>query len=245
MKKIKTNIRIGTSGWHYNHWKERFYPEDLQKNKWLTYYAEHFDIVEINNTFYHLPKAKTVENWHRLAPKNFLYAVKANRFITHIKRLKEPAEPLKRFFKIIDLLKEKLGPILFQLPPSFHKDIDRLKEFIGFLPDTVHSVFEFRHKSWFSQDTYKLLKKHNISFCVHDMPGLKTPLIATGDTIYIRFHGSSGRYEGNYSEKMLKNWAKWINDHKKNIRKVYAFFNNDYNAYAVYNAKTLIQLVNR
>jgi len=242
MSKSVHNIKIGTSGWHYDHWIERFYPEDLQKNKWLTYYAEHFDTVEINNTFYHLPKAKTVENWHHIAPKNFLYAVKANRFITHIKRLNEPAEPLQRFFEIVNLLKEKLGPVLYQLPPSFHKDIGRLKNFLGLLPDTTKSVFEFRHKSWFSQDTYKLLEKHNISFCVHDMPGVKTPLIVTGDTIYIRFHGSTGRYEGNYTESMLGKWADWIK--KQKARNTYAYFNNDYNAYAVYNAKILTQLLN-
>ncbi|GAG80624.1 unnamed protein product [marine sediment metagenome] len=243
MSKCVHNIKIGTSGWHYDHWIERFYPGDLPKNKWLTYYAEHFDTVEINNTFYQLPKAKTVENWHQIVPNNFLYAVKANRFITHIKRLNEPAEPLERFFEIVNLLKEKLGPVLYQLPPSFHKDIGRLRNFLALLPDTTQSVFEFRHKSWFSQDTYKLLEKHNISFCVHDMQGLKTPLIVTGDTIYIRFHGSTGRYEGNYTESMLSKWASWIK--KQKARNIYAYFNNDYNAYAVYNAKTLTQLLNR
>ncbi len=240
MSKGVHNIKIGTSGWHYNHWIERFYPKDLPKNKWLIYYAEHFDTVEINNTFYHLPKAKTVENWHKLAPKNFLYAVKANRFITHIKRLNEPAEPLERFFEIVSLLKEKLGPVLYQLPPSFHKDTDRLKGFLALLPEKTKSVFEFRHKSWFSQDTYKLLEKHNAGFCVHDMPGVKTPLVVTGDTIYIRFHGSTGRYEGNYTKSMLGKWAGWIK--KQKVRKTYAYFNNDYNACAVYNAKTLTQL---
>lgn len=240
MSKSVRNIRIGTSGWHYNHWIERFYPKDLPKNKWLTYYAKHFDTVEINNTFYHLPKAKTVENWHRITPKNFLYVVKANRFITHIKRLNEPAEPVERFFEIVNLLKEKLGPVLYQLPPSFHKELDRLKEFIGFLPDTTKSVFEFRHKSWFSQDTYKLLEKHNCSFCIHDMPGVKTPLVVTGDTIYIRFHGSTGRYEGNYTKSMLGKWADWIK--KQKVKKSYAYFNNDYNAYAISNAKTLREM---
>lgn len=244
MTRGNLNIRIGTSGWYYNHWLNRFYPEDLPKTGWLKYYAKHFDTVEINNTFYHLPKQKSVENWHKQSPKDFLYSVKANRFITHIKRLNEPAESLERFFEIINLLKEKLGPILFQLPPSFHKNLDRLKEFIGYLPKTIHSVFEFRHKSWYTKDTYKLLEKHNISFCVHDLPATKTPLIVIGDTIYIRFHGSTGRYEGDYSETMLKDWAKWIKEHKKIVHNIYAYFNNDYNAYAVYNAKSLKQLVN-
>jgi uncharacterized protein YecE (DUF72 family) len=241
MSKGVRNIKIGTSGWHYDHWRERFYPEDLPRNKWLTYYAKHFDTVEINNTFYNLPRTKAVENWFKLAPKNFLYAVKANRFITHIKRLNEPAEPLERFFEIINLLKHKLGPVLFQLPPRFHKDLYKLKDFLNLLPEKIKSVFEFRHESWFSQDTYKLLEKHNAGFCVHDMPGIKTPLVVTGNMIYIRFHGSTGRYESNYTESMLGKWADWIKEQK--VKKTYAYFNNDYNAYAVYNAKTLTQLL--
>lgn len=239
MAKAKCDIRIGTSGWYYNHRIERFYPVELTKNDWFEYYAQHFDTVEINNTFYHQPKETSVKRWHKLAPKNFIYAVKANRYITHIKRLKEPAEPLGRFFANINLLKETLGPILYQLPPSFQKNLETLEDFLKLLPKKHLAVFEFRHKSWFSEDTYELLKKYNAVFCIHDMPGIISPRAVTASSAYIRFHGPTGRYEGNYSKSALKDWAQWIKEQAKNARCIYAYFNNDYNAYAVYNAKQL------
>jgi len=239
MAKAKCDIRIGTSGWYYNHWAGKFYPSGLPKSKWFEYYAKEFDTVEINNTFYHLPKQESVQRWHQLAPKGFVYAVKANRYITHIKRLKSVSEPLERFFEIAGLLKEKLGPILYQLPPSLHKDLDLLKGFIRLLPKRSLSVFEFRHESWFSEDTYKLLDDFNAGFCIHDLGGLETPRVITGDLIYIRFHGTTGRYAGNYTKQSLQNWSNWIKDNRSKVRTVYAYFNNDYNAYAVHNAKEL------
>ena len=243
MKKTECDIRIGTSGWYYNHWLGLFYPDKLPKSKWFEHYAAHFDTVEINNTFYHQPKPQSLKRWHKLAPENFIYSVKANRYITHIKRLKDVSEPLERFFEGVGLLKEKLGPILYQLPPSFHKDLDLLETFIKLLPRKQSSVFEFRHKSWFSKDTFKLLDKFGAGFCVHDMPGITSPRMVTGDIIYIRFHGSTGRYEGNYSKAALKNWAKWLKEHTQKVHSVYAYFNNDYNAYAVFNAKQLRELL--
>ena len=245
MSKGECDIRIGTSGWYYNHWTELFYPAKLSKSKWFEYYAEHFDTVEINNTFYHQPKQESIKRWQRLAPEHFIYSVKANRYITHIKRLKEASEPLERFFEGVRLLKKKLGPILYQLPPSLHKDLDLLKTFIKLLPKNQLGVFEFRHKSWFSENTYKLLKKFNVGFCIHDMPGVPSPRIVTGDIIYIRFHGPTGRYEGNYSKSALQNWAKWVKEHTKEVRSVYAYFNNDIDANAVRNAKQLKQLLVR
>ena len=274
MGKAKCDIRIGTSGWHYDDWKEVFYPAQMAKHKWFEYYSKHFDTVEINNTFYQLPKEQTFENWHKQAPKNFLFTVKANRFITHIKRLKEPRDSLKRFFERVRLLKENLGPVLYQLPPNFHKDLDRLTAFLQVLrnvilneaqrseeslprrPDSssafgglrrrpersegmTKSVFEFRHESWFSEDTYKLLSKFNAVFCIHDLVGIPTPRVITGDIIYIRFHGPTGKYQGNYSKSALQNWAKWIKDNIKGNKAVFAYFNNDIHAYAVQNAKTL------
>lgn len=239
MAKAKCDIRIGTSGWYYNHWIDRFYPPGLPKSKWFEYYAKQFDTVEINNTFYHLPKEKSVQRWHQLAPKGFVYTVKANRYITHIKRLQSVSEPLERFFEIAGILKEKLGPVLYQLPPSLHKDLDLLKGFIDLLPKRSLSVFEFRHKSWYEEDTFKLLAERGAAFCIHDLGGLKTPRVITADLIYIRFHGPTGRYAGNYTKKALKNWAEWIKDRISKVRAVYVYFNNDYNAYAVRNAKQL------
>ena len=241
MGKAACDIRVGTSGWHYGHWKKRFYPEDLPKSKWFEFYAEDFDTVEINNTFYQLPKEISVKRWREQAPKNFIYTVKANRYITHIKKLKDTAEEVERFFERAHLLKEKLGPILYQLPPSMHKDLERLEAFIKLLPKKSPAVFEFRHESWYTQDTCALLNSHNAAFCTHDLPGKASPRIFTGNLIYVRFHGTTGRYAGNYSKPALTEWADWIKDNLKGIRAVYAYFNNDYNAYAINNAKMFRQ----
>jgi len=241
MTKVKCDIRIGTSGWHYSHWKELFYPPNLPKNKWFEHYAEHFATVEINNTFYQLPKEVSLQRWHKQAPKNFVYSVKANRYITHIKRLKDTSEALGRFFETIGILKGKLGPVLYQLPPSLHKDLDLLKSFIILLPRKRIAVFEFRHDSWFSEDTFKLLNKFGVGFCVHDLVGKETPRVVTADVIYVRFHGPTGRYRGNYSKSMLQTWAKWFKDHTKEVRSIYAYFNNDIGGHAINNAKTLKQ----
>jgi uncharacterized protein YecE (DUF72 family) len=243
MAKKRSRIHIGTSGWHYNHWKDRFYPAGLAKNKWFEYYAEHFETVELNNTFYQLPKEQSLQRWYELAPKDFVYSVKANRFITHIKRLKDSADELERFRQRIGILKEKRGPVLYQLPPSMRKDLGLLKDFMELLSKNEMSVFEFRHESWFSQDCYELLEQFNTGFCIHDLRGMKVPRVVTSDVIYIRFHGPAGRYAGNYSKSALQNWAEWINGNLKGKSAIFAYFNNDYNAYAIYNAKKLRELI--
>jgi uncharacterized protein YecE (DUF72 family) len=239
MGKAKRDIRIGTSGWYYDHWRERFYPPGLAKSKWFEHYAQQFNTVEINNTFYHLPTPQTLTRWCDLAPEGFLYAVKANRYITHIKRLKDTAEEVKRFFNVVGLLKEKLGPILYQLPPSIHKDHDLLGSFIKLLPRKSPAVFEFRHKSWYEEDTFELLGRLGAGFCIHDLGELTTPRIITGEMVYIRFHGTAGRYSGNYTDKMLADWANWLKEQTKNARAIYAYFNNDADAHAINNATTL------
>lgn len=239
MSKANCDIRIGTSGWHYNHWTGLFYPAELPKSKWFEYYAKDFDTVEINNTFYQQPKQSSLERWYKQAPKHFIYSVKANRYITHIKRLKDTSEALERFFEGVGILKEKLGPVLYQLPPSLHKDIDLLRSFIRLLPEKLPAVFEFRHKSWFSEDTYELLNQFGLSFCVHDMPGIVSPRTITADIIYVRFHGPTGKYAGSYSKSALKNWAQWIKEHTKDICSIYVYFNNDIHANAIDNARQL------
>lgn len=239
MSKADCDIRIGTSGWYYDHWRELFYPAGLAKSKWFEHYAQHFDTVEINNTFYHLPKEQTIHRWHDIAPKGFLYAVKANRFITHIKKLKDASEPLERFFERVNLLKARLGPILYQLPPSLHKDLDRLASFIQLLPKSKTHVFEFRHKSWYENDTFELTRKLHVGFCIHDMPGKESPRVVTGDIIYVRFHGTTGRYAGNYPKSTLQNWADWLIDQGKKTRAIYAYFNNDIDGHAIKNAMQL------
>jgi len=243
MSTVDCKFRIGTSGWHYNHWRGKFYPAELKKYEWFDYYSKHFDTVEINNTFYQQPKDTSIKTWYKRAPQNFTYAVKANRFITHIKKLKDPADSLRRFLNSTALLKEKLGPVLYQLPPSLHQDLDRLKNFAMLLPKKPPAVFEFRHKSWFTQNTFDLLSRFHLTFCIHDMPGIISPRAVTADIIYIRFHGPTGRYQGNYSKAALRDWAEWIKDHAKNTRSIFAYFNNDYNAYAIRNAGQLKELL--
>ncbi len=236
-------IRIGTSGWYYAHWQGRFYPEELTKDRWLDFYSRHFDTVEVNNTFYHLPRAKTMVHWHDNAPTGFLYAVKASRYITHVKKLNDPAESIRKFLGLATLLRRRLGPILYQLPPSQHRNLDKLDAFIKCLPQRDHAVFEFRHDSWYEQDTFDLLNERGVALCVHDLAGSASPRLVTGQMAYVRFHGTSGRYAGSYTESMLSDWAQWLRDQAKNVRAVYAYFNNDVEGHAINNAKTLKTLL--
>lgn len=242
MSEAKTSIRIGTSGWYYNHWHGLFYPETIAKHKWFEHYTKHFDTVEINSSFYHMPKPENVKKWFASSPENFIYAVKANRFITHLKKLRNVESQLTIFLQSVSHLKEKLGPVLFQLPPSLHKDFSLLKDFLSLLDKKVFGVFEFRHKSWYEDKCFSLLDDFGSAFCVHDMNGSQTPRVIASNVIYIRFHGTTGRYAGSYSKNALADWAAWIKASKKIIA-CYAYFNNDYRAYAIKNAETLRELL--
>jgi uncharacterized protein YecE (DUF72 family) len=236
-------IRIGTSGWSYDHWIGRFYPEKLPKDQWLKYYAQSFDTVEINSTFYHLPKAQTMVNWHDRVPAHFLFAVKASRYITHVKKLTDPQEPLQRFFELADILKRRLGPVLYQLPPSLHKDLARLEAFLACLPPRRRAIVEFRHSSWYEEDTFDLLNRRGVALCVHDMGDKAPPRVVTGGVVYVRFHGTDGRYAGNYPDHVLQDWATWMMSQAGTVRAIYAYFNNDVNGHALNNAKTLKQIM--
>lgn len=233
------DIRIGTSGWCYPHWKQRFYPAGLAQRQWLEYYSRVFNTVEVNNTFYHLPRESSVANWYDQTPADFLFTVKASRYITHIKRLKDCRESLDLFYDRISSLKEKLAVVLYQLPPNFGKNLTRLEDFLGILPADHLSVFEFRNVSWYCDDTSNLLKAYNCGFCIHDLGELSTPKIVTGKSMYLRLHGTTGKYRGKYSESMLKKWAVWIEHQQVNCVKAFVYFNNDINGYAVKNAETL------
>jgi len=243
MTKAGCEIRIGTSGWYYDHWQGRFYPEDLPKSEWLAYYSKEFDTVEINNTFYHLPQEQTLKKWQKIVSPRFLFAVKASRYITHIKKLKDTKDELQLFFERVRLLKNRLGPVLYQLPPMLGENLELLGSFLKLLPKKRKAVFEFRNESWYSDGTFKLLDDFDAGFCIHDLGGVLTPRIITGGVIYIRFHGTSGRYAGNYSKPMLAKWAEWIEENRKNAAAVYAYFNNDVLGHAVANAKTLKSLI--
>jgi len=233
------HYHIGTSGWHYDHWRSRFYPEKLAKSKWLEFYATNFTTVELNNSFYRLPSEAAFATWRDSSPANFTFAVKVSRFITHIKRLRDAEEAVEKFITRAQILGEKLGPLLYQLPPNMHRNDEVLESFLSALPQGMKHVFEFRHQSWFNEDIFEVLHKYNIGFCVFDMPSFSCPLIATADFAYMRFHGSSGLYASCYSDEELADWAKKLANLVANLKALYVYFNNDAEAFAVRNAKTL------
>jgi uncharacterized protein YecE (DUF72 family) len=230
---------IGTSGWHYDHWRHLFYPDKLPKAKWLEFYSRHFTTVELNNSFYRLPSEEAFANWRDSSPANFAFAVKVSRFITHIKRLKDSEEPVNTFLSRAKILKGKLGPLLYQLPPNMHRDDDRLESFLSILPQGMKHVLELRHESWLDDEVFKILRQHNVGLCVFDMPDLTCPLVATTDFAYIRFHGSTGLYSSCYSDEELADWAKKLAGLAPEVKEVYVYFNNDAEAFAVRNAMTL------
>lgn len=232
-------LRIGTSGYTYGHWRGVFYPQDLPYRDFLKWYAQHFDTVEINSSFYHLPREKTYENWYSLTPKNFLFALKASRFITHIKKLKNCQEPLEIFLERAKILKEKLGPILFQFPPSWKLNLERLEEFLKLIPKGLQTTVEFRHESWFTNEVYQTLGKFNAALTFADTPSYPLVETVTADFVYLRFHGHKELYASNYSEGKLKSWARKIHKWGKTVKKVYAYFDNDAWGFAVNNATRL------
>jgi len=235
------HIFIGTSGWSYNHWRGLFYPRKSSTKEWFDHYTKYFDTVEINNTFYNLPDATVFKNWQRQAPADFIYTIKANRFITHMKKLKDPEGPIRNFFSRAEYLKDHLGPILYQLPPRWKCNTERLESFLKILPKNKTHVFEFRDDSWHTEEVFEILDSYKASFCVHDMPYVKCPAIAMGKAAYLRFHGASALYRGGYSVNILKKWAKWITAQSKE-RKVYVYFNNDAEGHAVKDAIKLKKL---
>ena len=238
---MQKRVQIGTSGFSYSHWKNRFYPANLKSTEWLEYYCQHFSTVELNNTFYHLPSESALQRWYETTPDDFKFTVKASRYITHIKKLKDCSEPIDLFLERISILKNKLGPILFQLPPNLNKNLMKLESFFKLIPDAINTVFEFRNSSWHDEDTFELMRKYNISFCIHDI--LECPKVITGDLIYMRFHGVRAEFNGCYSEKDLLEWGEWAKANLKKAKTFYAYFNNDQNAYAIKNASMLSEIM--
>ncbi|MFW6172299.1 MAG: DUF72 domain-containing protein [Elusimicrobiota bacterium] len=243
MSNNKKRYFIGTSGFQYGHWKDNFYPSDVPKRKWFEYYRNYFDTVELNTTFYHLPKQKTVESWSDRAGKNFVFALKASRYITHVKRLKDPKDPLKNFFDAVEPVKGKTGPVLFQLPGRAKKNFKRLENFLDALDGyNVSKVFELRNPTWWDEEVYDLLNKHNVCLCWYSMPDNNPPEVLTADFLYIRMHGAESLYQSSYSDKELEKLAKKI--YKVNVSKVFVYFNNDNKGYAVKNALKLKEVLN-
>jgi uncharacterized protein YecE (DUF72 family) len=243
MAKAEGEIRIGCSGWLYRHWRELFYPAGLPQRRWFEHYAATFDTVELNTSFYHLPKPETFDKWRAQAPLGFRYAVKAPRFITHMKKLKDCAEPVGEFIRRARHLNETLGPLLYQLPPRWGYDRERLETFIDHLPADLVHVFEFREKSWLAEEVLALLDSRGISFCAHDIPGGATPRWAAGRAAYVRFHGGQGKYWGRYPDEALLGWTDWIVAQAKGGRDVWCYFNNDIGGDAIHDALTLRAMV--
>jgi uncharacterized protein YecE (DUF72 family) len=248
--------RIGCSGWNYKTWRGHFYATEVPPSRWLTAYARVFDTVEINGTFYRLPEASTLSAWRAQTPQNFLMAVKASRYLTHLKRLKDPAEPIARLFERAQALGPRLGPVLYQLPGNFHRDLIRLETFFRALPAELSlgprggrrrltHVMEFRHPSWYEAETYALLERYGVSLCLHDKRGSEIAAPSVGPIVYIRFHGTSGHYAGSYGRPALKAWARRLAEWARDERPVFAYFNNDPNAVATENARTLRSEVRR
>lgn len=238
------NIRIGCSGWQYQHWRGDFYPAALPQSQWLDYYAERFDTVEINNTFYRLPEAATFAAWGRRAPRNFVYAVKASRYLTHMKKLKDPRDPLRRFFTRAKRLERAFGPVLYQLPPRWPLNLERLDTFLAALPRTRRHAIEFRDPSWYAPEALALLERHRVALCLHDMPGSTSVRRAVGPFVYVRFHGVQ-KYSGRYSDAVLDDWAAWLAACATRGLAVYAYFNNDTGGHAPRDAVRLRDRIRR
>ncbi|MDX1614802.1 MAG: DUF72 domain-containing protein [Candidatus Promineifilaceae bacterium] len=241
---MSATVRIGTSGWHYDHWEGAFYPNDMDHETRLPFYAKAFPTVEINNSFYQLPEFETLRKWQEATPAAFRFAVKASRYITHMKKLNEPEEPLVNFLSRMAEMGEKLGPILFQLPPNWHLDERRLAGFLAKLPEGQRYVLEFRHPSWFDAAVYEHLREHNVGFCIHDMAEHPSPKEVTADFVYIRFHGpAETAYQGSYETEALAGWAGAISTWQRQGRDVYCYFNNDQKGYAPRNAQALTEML--
>jgi uncharacterized protein YecE (DUF72 family) len=240
---MKTKIHIGTSGWHYKHWLGDFYPERHPTDKMFSWYAREFHTVEINNSFYRLPEEKTFQRWRELAPPGFIFAVKASRFITHIKRLKDARDSVDLLLSRSAPLGPTLGPILFQLPPRWKMNIERLIEFLDVLPRGPKFSIEFRDESWNTAEVFQLLRRHNVALCIHDWRQMPWPKELTANFTYVRFHGSGRSYGGSYPDEHLREWAERIRRWERKLNEAYVYFNNDTGGHAIRNARTLRQML--
>ena len=239
----KCALRIGTSGWHYKHWVGDFYPQGFAPAKMFPWYSQEFDTVEVNNSFYRLPEEKTFQSWKNLAPPGFIVAVKASRFITHIKRLRDAADSIDLFFSRAKPLGETLGPVLFQLPPRWRVNPERLADFLSILPPRHRYAVEFRDESWCCSQVYDLLRRYGVAYCIHDYRELSWPVPLTTDFTYVRFHGSGERYGGSYPELYLERWAERLRGWESQLSAAYVYFNNDIGGHAIRNARSLRRLL--
>jgi uncharacterized protein YecE (DUF72 family) len=240
---IRGRAHVGCSGWQYKHWRGSFYPADLPQARWFEHYASVFDTVEINNSFYRLPERETFARWAARAPARFVFAVKASRFLTHMKKLKDPEQPIDRLFASLAGLGRRLGPVLYQLPPQWKIDAGRFAHFLDALPRRARHVVEFRDPSWYAPDIRSLLERHGVALCLHDMRGSATARGRVGPFVYVRFHGATAKYGGGYSSARLRTWAEWLNAQRDVGVEVYAYFNNDVGGHAPRDALALRRLM--
>jgi uncharacterized protein YecE (DUF72 family) len=239
----KSNVYIGTSGWSYAHWKGRFYPTDISSEEMLGFYCRYFQSVEINNTFYHLPDCATLEHWRDNTPADFVFSVKASRYITHMKKLTDPRKSLGVLLDRISVIGNKLGPILFQLPPKWRYNQERLSLFLDSLSKEFRYAFEFRDHSWLNEQCYELLGRHGAAVCIYELDGFLSPHQVTGNFVYLRLHGPGGPYQGNYAPGTLSEWAKAISSWSARHTSVYCYFDNDEAGYAAKNAIELQEML--
>lgn len=251
VKKMQKNIFIGTSGYSYKHWYNGvFYPPELPISKWLEYYCQFFNAVELNVSFYRLPKQDTFKGWYKRTPNNFTFAVKGSRFITHIKKLSNCDEPIDLFFSYVQELKEKVGVVLWQLPPNLHFERERIDNFCrqlkkNAISKNISQAFEFRHESWFCTELYDIFKNYNFSLCIAHSKRWPYVEIATANFIYLRFHGGEELYGSNYSNRELKYWANKSKHWLEGGKSVYAYFNNDAYGFAIKNALKFRELLEK
>lgn len=241
---VAARIRIGTSGWEYPHWAGDFYPANLPRDRWLERYAAEFETVELNNPFYRLPDGKVFAGWAKRVPADFRFAVKASRYLTHVRRLREPEEPLSRFWTRAGELRTRLGPVLYQLPPRWRPNEERLRSFLAAVPRRPQAV-EFRDARWYLPSTFRLLDEAGLALCLHDMEGSAPPIGPVGPFVYVRFHGSGARYGGRYSSQRLSAWAGRMVAWAEGGLDVWAYFNNDVGGHAVRDASRLRTMVER
>lgn len=239
-KPAASHPRIGTSGWSYRHWTGGlFYPEGLASSKLLPWYAGRFDAVEIDGSFYRLPKRETFAAWRDAVPAGFRFAVKATRYVTHMKKLKDPEDSMRRSLAAFEGLGDKLGPVLFQLPPRWRMDLGRLEAFLQALPRRRGYAFEFRNESWFDPRVYALLERHGAAFCIYHLAGRTSPMAVTAPLVYVRLHGPGAAYRGRYHGNALRGWARRIDSWRDGGHDVWCFFDNDEAAYAPHDAERL------
>ncbi len=241
---MKGQVHIGTSGWHYAHWRGPFYPEKIRAADMLNCYTSRFETVEINNSFYRLPSISALKQWRDSAPAGFCFAVKGSRYLTHMKKLKDPKPGLGKFFSRIDHLEKKLGPILFQLPPGWKCNGERLGSFLAALPKKHRYAFEFRDVTWHNSTIYELLRRYNAAFCIYELAGFEAAPEITADFTYVRLHGPlANAYQGRYTRQRLTSWARRIKRWRGTLKDIYVYFDNDQQGFAAINALELKKMV--